>query len=184
VYTPLHNAARAASGDLVELLIARGHPVDIRDPGYGATPLEWALHDCLVEKRHPQGEFARVVGALLAAGSPLNGVKYPTGDAAVDETLHAYSSCAPKESPRRRMRDNESNSPVTVRNFNTVRFSATSPDHIVATWGKVHPNCSLPHINWQYNAPAVDVAPALSGPTIVPWGNRKRTSISRQRATL
>ena len=90
-YTPLHNAAWAGSGGLVELLIARGHPVDIRDPGYDATPLEWALHDCLVERRHPEGEFARVVKALLAAGSPLKGVKYPTGNAAVDEILHAYS---------------------------------------------------------------------------------------------
>jgi hypothetical protein len=90
-YTPLHNAAWAGSGDLVELLIARGHPVEIRDPGYDATPLEWALHDCLVERRHPEGEFARVVKALLAAGSPLKGVKYPTGNAAVDEILHAYS---------------------------------------------------------------------------------------------
>ena len=90
-YTPLHNAAWAGSGDLVELLIARGHPVEIRDPGYDATPLEWALYDCLVERRHPEGEFARVVKALLAAGSPLKGVKYPTGNAAVDEILHAYS---------------------------------------------------------------------------------------------
>jgi ankyrin repeat protein len=89
-YTPLHNAAWAGSGDLVELLIARGHPVDIRDPGHDATPLGWALYDCLVEKRHPEGEFARVVKALLEAGSPLKGVEYPTGDAAVDEVLHVY----------------------------------------------------------------------------------------------
>jgi ankyrin repeat protein len=89
-YTPLHNAAWAGSGDLVELLIARGHPVDIRDPVFDATPLGYALHDCLVEKRHPEGEFARVVKALAKAGSPLNGVKYPTGDAAVDEVLGPY----------------------------------------------------------------------------------------------
>ena len=89
-YTPLHNAAWAGSGGLVDLLIERGHPVDIRDPGYDATPLGYALHDCLVEKRHPEGEFARVVKALLKAGSPLNGVKYPTGDAVLDEILHAY----------------------------------------------------------------------------------------------
>ena len=81
-YTPLHNAAWAGSGDLVELLIARGHPVDIRDPAYNATPLGYALYDCLVAKRHPEGEFARVVKALLEAGSPLKGVKYPTGHAA------------------------------------------------------------------------------------------------------
>ena len=89
-YTPLHNAAWAGSGDLVELLINRRHPVDIRDPGYHATPLGYALYDCLVEKRHPEGEFARVAKALLEAGSPMDGVDYPTGDAALDEVLHAY----------------------------------------------------------------------------------------------
>jgi len=89
-YTPLHNAAWAGSGDLVDLLIARGHPVDIRDPGYDATPLGYALHDCLVEKRHPEGEFARVVKALLEAGSPLERVKYPTGNKAIDEVLQRY----------------------------------------------------------------------------------------------
>ncbi len=89
-YTPLHNAAWAGSGDLVELLIARGHPVDVRDPQYEATPLGWALHDCLVEKRHPEGEFARVVGALLKAGSPMEGVDYPTRNLAVDEVLRRH----------------------------------------------------------------------------------------------
>jgi ankyrin repeat protein len=69
-YSPLHNAAWAGSADLVDLLIARGHPVDLVDPQFHATPLGFALHDCLVEKRHPEGEFARVVKALLAAGSP------------------------------------------------------------------------------------------------------------------
>jgi Ankyrin repeat len=89
-YTPLHNAAWSGSGDLVELLIARGHPVDIGDPCYHATPLGFALYDCLVEKRHPEGEFARVVKALSSAGSPLEGVEYPTGDAGVDQVLGAY----------------------------------------------------------------------------------------------
>lgn len=89
-YTPLHNAAWAGSADLVELLIARGHPVNIRDPGYSATPLGYALHDCLVEKRHPEGEFPRVIKALLEAGSSRDDVKYPTGDAALDEVLSAY----------------------------------------------------------------------------------------------
>jgi len=89
-YTPLHNAAWAGSGDLVELLITRGHPVDVRDPGHQATPLGWALYDCLKEKRHPEGEFARVVKALLAAGSPLEREEYPTGDAALDEVLQTY----------------------------------------------------------------------------------------------
>jgi ankyrin repeat protein len=89
-YTSLHNAAWQGSGDLVELLIARGHPVNIRDPGYDATPLQYALYDCLVEKRHPEGEFARVARLLLEAGSSVTGVKYPTGDAAIDEILRPY----------------------------------------------------------------------------------------------
>ena len=80
----------AGSGDLVELLISRGHPVDIRNPGYDATPLGYALYDCLVEKRHPEGEFPCVVKALVEAGSPLNGVRYPMGDAVLDEVLQAY----------------------------------------------------------------------------------------------
>jgi hypothetical protein len=89
-YTPLHNAAWQGSGDLVELLIARGHPVNIRDSRYDATPLQYALYDCLVEKRHPEGEFARVTKSLLEAGSSIEGIKYPTGDAAVDEILQPY----------------------------------------------------------------------------------------------
>ena len=89
-YTPLHNAAWAGSGDLVELLIARGHPVDICDPTYDATPLGFALHDCLVAKRHPEGKFAQVIKALLEAGSPMKGVNYPTGNAEVDEVLQPY----------------------------------------------------------------------------------------------
>lgn len=89
-YTPLHNPAWAGSGDLVELLISRGHPVDVRDPVFDATPLGFALRDCLVEKRHPGGEFPRVVKALLAAGSPLSGVEYPTGDADLEEAIRAY----------------------------------------------------------------------------------------------
>jgi ankyrin repeat protein len=91
-YTPLHNAAWAGSGDLVELLISRGHPVDVRNPAHDATPLGYALYDCVVEKRHPEGEFARVVKALLEAGSPLKDVGYPTGHAAVDGVLRAYMS--------------------------------------------------------------------------------------------
>jgi hypothetical protein len=89
-YMPLHNAAWQASVDLVELLIARGHPVNLRDPRYDATPLQYALYDCLIEKRHPEAEFARVIKLLLEAGNPVEGIKYPTGDAAIDEVLRPY----------------------------------------------------------------------------------------------
>lgn len=98
-YTPLHNAAWSGSAGLVELLLSRGHPVDIRDPVYGATPLGFALHDCLVEKRHPEGEFTRVVKALLAAGSPLDGVNYPTGLAELDQVLRPFVERTAPPSP-------------------------------------------------------------------------------------
>jgi ankyrin repeat protein len=91
-YSPLHNAAWAGSGDLVDLLIGRGHPVDLVDPTYGATPLGFAIYDCTVEKRHPEGEFGRVVRSLLDAGSPWDRAIYPTGDAQIDEVLKARMS--------------------------------------------------------------------------------------------
>ncbi|MEO8127538.1 MAG: ankyrin repeat domain-containing protein [Bryobacteraceae bacterium] len=97
-YTPLHNAAWAGSADLVDLLIERGHPVDIVDPAYKATPLGYAIHDCTVAKRHPEGEFGRVVQSLLQAGSPWDPKLYPTGDAGIDEVLKRYPNSAPPRS--------------------------------------------------------------------------------------
>ena len=88
-WSPLHNAAWSGSADLVDLLVARGHPVDLVDPTYHATALGFAIHDCVVERRHPEGDFARVVQLLLDAGSPWNG-KFPTGDARVDAVLERH----------------------------------------------------------------------------------------------
>jgi ankyrin repeat protein len=86
-YTALHNAAWSGSADLVDLLIARGAPVDLVDPTFHSTPLGFALHDCLIEKRHPEGEFGRVVKSLIDAGSPWDAFIYPTGDARLDEVF-------------------------------------------------------------------------------------------------
>jgi ankyrin repeat protein len=86
-YSPLHNAAWSGSADLVDLLIARGHPVDLVDPGYHATPLGYAIHDCVVEKRHPEGEFGRVVKSLLDAGSPWDALDFPMGDPQIDDVF-------------------------------------------------------------------------------------------------
>jgi ankyrin repeat protein len=95
-YTPLHNAAWSGTGDLVDLLIARGHPVDIVDPTYNATPLGFAIHDCVVEKRHPEGEFGRVVKSLLDAGSPWEPLDYPFGDARIDDVLSRFCTTVSK----------------------------------------------------------------------------------------
>jgi ankyrin repeat protein len=88
-YTALHNAAWSGSADLVDLLLARGAPVNIKDPGFNATPLGWAVHDMLIEKRHPEGEFLRVIEALLDAGAEWDKTAYPTGHPGLDELLLA-----------------------------------------------------------------------------------------------
>jgi ankyrin repeat protein len=93
-YSPLHNAAWSGNAPLVDLLISRGHPVDLVDPGHSATPLGYAIYDCVVEKRHPEGDFARVVEALLKAGSPWPS-RYPTGDPSIDEVLVRYRNATP-----------------------------------------------------------------------------------------
>jgi ankyrin repeat protein len=89
-YDALHNAAWSGSADLVELLIAREASVTSLDPEYSGTALDWAMHDCLREKRHPEGQFAQVVKALIDAGSRWDQTVYPTGDAKLDEVLRAY----------------------------------------------------------------------------------------------
>ncbi len=86
-YSALHNAAWAGSADLVDLLIARGAPVDVRDPGYNSTPLGYAIYDCTVEKRHPEGEFGRVAQSLLNAGCSWDALQYPVGDAQIDDVF-------------------------------------------------------------------------------------------------
>jgi ankyrin repeat protein len=91
-YRPLHNAAWCGDPELVALLIERGHPLDQRDPRYHSTPLGFALHSCLVAKRHPDGDFPRVVQLLLEAGTPLEESQYPSGDVAIDAVMQTYQS--------------------------------------------------------------------------------------------
>lgn len=86
-FSPLHNAAWGGYADLVELLIQRGHPVELRDPTHHGTALDWAVHCCVHEGRHPDGEYGRVVGALLDAGSPWDQSIYPTKNAELDQEL-------------------------------------------------------------------------------------------------
>jgi hypothetical protein len=88
-WSPLHNAAWGGYADLVDLLIGRGAPVGMRDPRYGATPLGFAIHCATVDGRHPEGDYERVVGALIDAGSPWDPSIHPSGDDRVDRALAA-----------------------------------------------------------------------------------------------
>jgi ankyrin repeat protein len=89
-YSALHNAAWSGDTALVDLLISRGHPVDLVDPRYHSTPLGYAIYDCLVEKRHPEGNFPGVVESLLRAGSPWDPSVFPTGDERLDKVLSQF----------------------------------------------------------------------------------------------
>jgi ankyrin repeat protein len=89
-HTPLHNAVWCGNAKLVELLIERGHPLDIKDPEYDATPVGWACHSCIEAKRHPEGEFPRVVDLLLEAGALYDEKNYPTGHAGIDAVLERH----------------------------------------------------------------------------------------------
>jgi len=86
-YLPLHNAAWCGDAELVKLLLERGHPVDRRDPTYHATALGFAIHSCVVAKRHPDGDFPKVAELLLAAGVPLDEGQCPTGHAELDAAI-------------------------------------------------------------------------------------------------
>ena len=89
-YSALHNAAWSGSADLVDMLIARGAPVDLVDPRFQSTPLGFAMYDCVVEKRHPEGEFGRVAKSLIEAGSPWDALEYPTGNEQLDDVFMEY----------------------------------------------------------------------------------------------
>lgn len=89
-FSPLHNAAWEGNAELVDLLLERGHPVDLIDPKYQATALDYAIHDCVREKRHPEGAFARVAELLLQAGCAYHSSSYPTGDERLDAVLERY----------------------------------------------------------------------------------------------
>jgi hypothetical protein len=86
-FSPLHNAAWGGYAELVELLIERGHPVALRDPNYNGTPLNWAIHCSVQDGRHPEGEYGRVVAALIDAGCPWDKSLVPTGNADIDRVL-------------------------------------------------------------------------------------------------
>jgi hypothetical protein len=45
----------------------------------------------VVAKRHPEGDFPRVVRLLLEAGTPLSKGEYPTGNQEIDAVIAKHS---------------------------------------------------------------------------------------------
>ena len=89
-HSPLHNAAWCGDLELVELLIDHGHPIHRRDPGQNSPPLGWAIYSCMEGKRHPEGEFGRVVDRLLAAGALFPTEAFPVGEATLDAVIERH----------------------------------------------------------------------------------------------
>ena len=52
-------------------LLARGAEVDVVEPGFDGTPLDWALHAWGRERR--AGDYHAVVAQLVRAGAVLRG---------------------------------------------------------------------------------------------------------------
>jgi ankyrin repeat protein len=72
--TALHLAAHHGNAGLVALLLARGAPVNARDAVHGSSPLVWALHAWLVERRPGAGAeaYRAVVRMLVEAGAEVS----------------------------------------------------------------------------------------------------------------
>lgn len=67
--TPLHIAAYLGHVEIVHQLLARGAEVHVADGRYGTTPVVWALHAWLEERRTPDERYRAVLLALAHAGA-------------------------------------------------------------------------------------------------------------------
>jgi ankyrin repeat protein len=68
--TALHWASFLGNAELARELIARGAAVDARDTRFKGAPIDWTMQGSVHSWRCAEGDFAAVVRALLAAGSP------------------------------------------------------------------------------------------------------------------
>ena len=69
--TALHVASYSGHPALVELLLARGAPVNVDDSVYGTPPLVWAMHAWLEEGRRNADDYRAIIRMLLAAGAEV-----------------------------------------------------------------------------------------------------------------
>ncbi len=67
--TALHWAAWHGDLAVVEDLLRRGAPLEVREQQFGGTPLGWAIHGSLNAWHKEEGDHPGTVAALLAAGA-------------------------------------------------------------------------------------------------------------------
>jgi len=92
--TALHVAAWKMETPILKLLLERGAPVNAKD-AKGQSPLSLAVSAC-VDSYWTEWRSPEPTRALLAAGANIDGVKYPSGYAEVDELLRS-SNAPPTE---------------------------------------------------------------------------------------
>jgi ankyrin repeat protein len=74
--TGLHWAAYGGHADIVQLLLKRKAPVEVKDKRYGGTPLGWALHGwCYPPPEAKRTRHHEIVARLVAAGAVIEPVK-------------------------------------------------------------------------------------------------------------
>lgn len=82
--TPMHLAAWFGHAAIVELLIERGGPIEMRDFDHSATPLHWAMEACRREARRSGGDYGRIIQTLLDLGATWDAARLPLGDPEID----------------------------------------------------------------------------------------------------
>jgi ankyrin repeat protein len=70
--TPLHWAAFHGNAEMVRILLAHQAPLEAEEEQFKGTPLGWALYGSQHSWQRDEGDYPRVVEALLAAGAKLS----------------------------------------------------------------------------------------------------------------
>jgi hypothetical protein len=88
--TGLHQAALGGHAHIVDLLLARGAPVDVMDETWGTTPLAWALFGCdnKTPEETPQRYYDTIAG-LIHAGATVTTWMLEQGRVETDQQMLA-----------------------------------------------------------------------------------------------
>lgn len=70
--TPLHWTCWKGQLEVARFLIARGSPLDLKDPVYSATPFGWTCHGSVNCKESPPENYVEIAKALLEAGYSMS----------------------------------------------------------------------------------------------------------------